>query len=137
MRLKERARKNFSEKKYNCCQAVICAYCEQYGINDDDIFKMTEGFGGGMGGLQETCGAVTGMFMAVSLNNSKGDKTEPTATKMDVYADVRALAEKFKEQCGYLDCRDLKEMVDGKQRVSCLVCVEAAAEILERYFIES
>ena len=47
-------------KGYNCCQAVACAYCEELGMREEDVFKMTEGFGSGMGGLKDTCGAVTG-----------------------------------------------------------------------------
>ena len=47
MGIKGKAAKNFAEKGYNCCQAVICAYCEEFGIVDDDVFKLTEGFGGG------------------------------------------------------------------------------------------
>ena len=39
----------FTEKRYNCCQAVICAVCEEYGVAELDAFKMTEGFGAGMG----------------------------------------------------------------------------------------
>ena len=46
----------FTEKRYNCCQAVICAVCEEYGVAELDAFKMTEGFGAGMGGLGDTCG---------------------------------------------------------------------------------
>ena len=57
-------------KGYNCCQAVICAYCEELGVKEEDVFKLTEGFGLGMGGLRDTCGAVTGMFLTISLANS-------------------------------------------------------------------
>ena len=31
----EYALKYFNEKKYNCCQAVICAYCDEYGVDDN------------------------------------------------------------------------------------------------------
>ena len=54
MGIKERAVQNYEEKKYNCCQAVVCAYCEEYGVNDEAIFKLAEAFGGGMGGLRDT-----------------------------------------------------------------------------------
>ena len=33
------------EKMYNCCQAVVCAYCEELGVKEEDVFRMTEGFG--------------------------------------------------------------------------------------------
>ena len=47
------------KKGYNCCQAVACAYCEELGVKEEDMFRITEGFGSGMGGLKDTCGAVT------------------------------------------------------------------------------
>ena len=87
----------FTEKRYNCCQAVICAVCEEYGVAELDAFKMTEGFGAGMGGLGDTCGAVTGLFLSLSLANSAGDMEKPRETKMDTYKKVRAAAEAFKE----------------------------------------
>ena len=70
-------------KGFNCCQSVICAYCEELGVKEEDIFKMTEGFGSGMGGLKDTCGAVSGMFMAISLANCKSTFDDPKVTKMD------------------------------------------------------
>ena len=93
MYIRERASDLFANAtKYNCCQAVICAYCEYYGIDDQAIFEMTEGFGLGMGGLRDTCGAVTGMFMALSLHNSAGDKMNPRLSKQDTYAKIREYA---------------------------------------------
>lgn len=136
MGIKEKAARNFAEKGYNCCQAVICAYCEEYGIADDDIFKVTEGFGAGMGGLLNTCGAVTGMYMAIGMHNSAGEKDNPRKTKMDTYASIRDVAEKFEEENGSIFCRDLKTEVNGVQRVSCQKCVEDAAELVEKYIVE-
>ena len=136
MGIKEKAARNFAEKGYNCCQAVICAYCEEYGIADDDIFKVTEGFGAGMGGLLNTCGAVTGMYMSIGMHNSAGEKDNPRKTKMDTYASIRDVAEKFEEENGSIFCRDLKSVENGVQRVSCQKCVEDAAELVEKYIAE-
>ena len=134
MYIRERANDLFANStKYNCCQAVVCAYCECHGINDDDIFKLTEGFGLGMGGLKDTCGAVTGMFMAISLHNSLGDKDNPRTTKLQTYELVRQYAEKFKQECGSIYCRDLKSTKDGKQIVSCATCVDTAARLVEEF----
>lgn len=133
MSIKEKALNNFSEKKYNCCQAVICAYCEEYGIDDRDIFKMTEGFGGGIGGMQDICGAVSGALMAISMHNSAGDKENPTKTKADTYGKVFGTAKEFEQINGSIYCRDLKKMVDGVQVVSCQKCVETGAELVEKY----
>lgn len=133
MGLKERAVKNFEEKGYNCCQAVVCAYCEEHGVDDKEIFKLAEGFGGGMGGLQDTCGAATGAFMAIGIQNSAGCKEDPTNTKKDTYKMVHDMAKEFEHVNGSIYCRDLKKMVDGKQVVSCRRCVEVGAELLEKY----
>ena len=133
MNIKEQAKKDFLERKYNCCQAVICAYYDEYGIDDDAIFRMTEGYRLGMGGLKDTCGAVTGMFMAIGLHNSAGDKENPRKTKMQTYEDIRNAAESFEKECGSIYCRDLKSMQDGKQMVSCDKCVEFAADYVEKY----
>lgn len=119
------------EKMYNCCQAVICAYCEELGMKEEDAFRLTEGFGSGMGGLKDTCGAVTGMFMTIGLKNSAGKMDEPFATKMDTYQKLLEAAEKFKEKNGSLYCRDLKTE-DGPQPLPCCMkCVADAAQIID------
>ena len=54
----ERAQR-LHDKGYNCAQAVVCAYCDRFGLDENTAFKMAEGFGLGMG-LMEVCGALTG-----------------------------------------------------------------------------
>lgn len=136
MSVVERAVTYFVDKKYNCCQAVVCAYCDEYDVDDKEVFKLAEGFGGGMGGMQSTCGAVTGMFMAIGLHNSAGDKSKPTKTKQDTYQAVKDMAKIFEELNGSLDCRDLKKIIDGTQIVSCQRCVEVGAKLVEKYIKE-
>ena len=121
-------------KNYNCCQAVACAYCEELGIKEEDVFRMTEGFGSGMGGLKDTCGAVTGMFLVIGMANSAGDMENPKATKFETYDILMKAAEEFKKKNHSLYCRDLKTE-EGEQPLPCCTkCVEDAAEILDKYF---
>lgn len=127
----------FVQKGYNCCQAVICAACEKYGVKEQDAFKMTEGFGSGMGGLGDTCGAVTGMFLTLSLANSAGDMEDPKATKMDTYKKFREAAGEFKELHESLYCRDIPKEKGSQPLPSCIKCVKDAAEITERMLGES
>ena len=122
----------FTEKRYNCCQAVICAVCEEYGVAELDAFKLTEGFGAGMGGVGDTCGAVTGLFLSLSLANSAGDMEKPRETKMDTYKKVRAAAEAFKEKHESLYCRDIPKEQGSQPLPSCIKCVRDAAEIAEK-----
>lgn len=130
---KEIAIDNFVKKGYNCCQAVACAYCEEFGVSEKDVFRMTEGFGLGMGGLMDTCGAVTGMFLTISLANSAGDMDHPLTTKMDTYARFREAAARFKEKSGSpsVYCRDLKTENGKQPLVCCTKCVETAAMIVD------
>jgi C_GCAxxG_C_C family probable redox protein len=54
----------------NCAQAVVKAFAEDLKMNEAQALQMASGFGAGMGRLQKTCGAVTGAFMVIGLNNS-------------------------------------------------------------------
>ena len=121
-------------KGYNCCQAVACAYCGELGIREEDVFKMTEGFGSGMGGLKDTCGAAVGMFLIISLASSAGDMEHPKATKADTYGRILAAAEEFKRRNRSLYCRELKTEEGSQSLACCIKCVEDAADILDKYF---
>ena len=58
----------------NCAQAVACTFCKEFGISEDDIFRIAEGFGLGMG-VMEMCGALSGMAMIIGLDNSHVSET--------------------------------------------------------------
>ena len=58
-------------KGYNCAQAVACSFCEEFGVDQETMFKISEGFGFGMG-MMDMCGAVTGMMMVIGMDNSIG-----------------------------------------------------------------
>jgi len=40
---------------FNCAQAIVATYCEQFGMDKETALKVSCGLGGGMGKLQETC----------------------------------------------------------------------------------
>ena len=31
---------NFIDNNYNCCQAIVCAYCEELGLSEYVAFKL-------------------------------------------------------------------------------------------------
>ena len=114
---------------YNCAQAVACTFADLMGMDEKDVFKMSEGFGFGMGAC-ETCGAVSGMLMVSSAVSSDGNLDAP-ATKQKTYKIMRELQEAFREKNSSTYCRDL---LGGKGRPklrSCPGCVEDAASLLE------
>lgn len=53
-------------------QAVFSTYAEALEVDRITALKAASGFGGGMGRMAETCGAVTGAFMALGLAYGAG-----------------------------------------------------------------
>lgn len=69
---------------FNCAQSVACTYADLVGCDEETMFKMTEGLGLGMGGMQGTCGALSGACVLAGMKNSGGDLQNPT-TKGQTY----------------------------------------------------
>ncbi len=118
------------EQKYNCAQAVACAYCDLVGMDRETMFKVSEGFGGGMGGFEQVCGAVSGAVMLAGLKNSSGAPADPP-TKQGTYALARRILQAFEEKNGSLICKELKGMESGCVLRSCPGCIEDACRIVE------
>lgn len=56
------------DQKYNCCQAVVCAYGEKYGLTHEQCFKITATFGGGIGkSTKYLCGSINGALIVLGL----------------------------------------------------------------------
>ncbi|MCE5174590.1 MAG: C-GCAxxG-C-C family protein [Bacteroidales bacterium] len=90
----------------NCAQAVITAYADRLHFDYKQALCLSCGFGGGMGRLQETCGAVTGAFMILGFHNCKKYSNNKDR-KNGTYAMVQKFAASFKEKNGKTDCRSL------------------------------
>ena len=148
--------KNHSEKAAelfvngcNCSQAVFGAFAEDCGIDFETALKLSSSFGGGMGRLRETCGAVTGMFMVAGVlygYSSADDDSE----KAEHYRRIQQLAEEFKAVYHTINCGELlKDLSVNKSPIPekrtaeyykarpCIRFVETAAEILDRYIAEN
>ena len=117
---------------YNCAQIVLCSYAEELGIDEETLFRISEGFGAGMGGMMQTCGAVTAMFMALGLANSSGD-LQACDTKPQTMKKVRELAAEFEKKNGSIVCRELKGIDTGKVLRSCDGCIEDGIRIRGEY----
>ena len=60
--------------EYNCAQSVILSFEKELKISKDNLEKISYAFGGGIGGLQKICGAITGGVMVLGIlkkDNSK------------------------------------------------------------------
>ena len=61
----------YLEQGFNCAQAVACTLAPAIGLDVDQTFRLMEGFGGGMGGYTETCGAVSSAVMADRMGQKR------------------------------------------------------------------
>ncbi len=118
------------DKGYNCAQAVTCAYADLVGADKQTMFAATEALGLGMGGMEGTCGALSGACVICGLAKSGADLESPT-TKGATYKVSRELVSRFAELSGATRCRDLKGIDTGTVLCSCPQCIENAARILE------
>ena len=119
------------DKGYNCAQAVACTYCDLVGVDEETMFRMTEALGLGMGGMQGTCGAVTGACVLAGMKRSTGNLEAPNS-KAESYKLSREITQKFLEKNGSLTCKDLKGVETGKVLRSCPDCIRDAAAIAEQ-----
>ena len=92
----------------NCAQSVLTAYSDEFKIDNNAALAISCGFGAGMGRLQETCGAVTGAFMVIGLNNCR-EYSDNQDRKERSYTMIQKFTEEFKSIHGTIDCKTLLE----------------------------
>lgn len=120
------------KKGCNCAQAVACVFADKLGYSEDELFRLTEAFGGGMGGTQGVCGAVSAMvFVAGGIKSFGLDKLPETNKKVS-YASARELMGKFQDKVSTILCSEIK----SKKLCSCDGCIAEAVKILEEFIRE-
>lgn len=124
------------------CAAVVAESCSaELGVEPETIRRMAAGFGGGMQ-CGETCGAVTGAYMALGLRYGNGSAAE-AERKAVLLERMGRFQEKFKEHHDSLLCRDLlgydvskpgqleEAVSSGRMMSFCPKLVQEVTEILE------
>ena len=138
------AKRLFIEEKYNCAQAVACAFCSELELPAEKARALAASFGGGMGRLREFCGAVSGALLVLGAVCGGYDPADRQA-KAAHYKRVQEFARRFSEQNGSIVCRELLGLRTGQKqdaqpeertaayyaRRPCAELVACAAEILE------
>ena len=114
---------------YNCAQCVACVFSDELGMDEDLLFRATEGLGGGMGTTKATCGAVAGAGVVFGLKNSTGK--EMPNSKGETYKLSRELVKQFEEKNSTIICEELKGVKTKKVLRSCDGCIQDAVEITE------
>ena len=141
MNRKERVKAMFKEG-FSCSQAVLAAFSDEYGLPRETALRISQGFGGGMARMAETCGALTGAFMVIGLKHGR-TRAEDEAAKEKTYALCQELVRRFRARHGALRCRELLGCDIGTPEGAkigrdeklhddlCPLLIVSAAEILE------
>jgi C_GCAxxG_C_C family probable redox protein len=69
----------FFSSGFNCCQSVFAPFAVEFGLDQAHALRLAQAFGGGMVSRGETCGAVTGSFMALGLKHGKSQAKDNDA----------------------------------------------------------
>lgn len=106
--MKSRTKKAIEAYKsgFNCAQSMISAYSDFFDIDRRTALALSCGFGGGMGKLQGTCGAVTGSFMVLGAYSYNEDIDIQLSKDRSVEL-VREFSKRFKAIHSTTNCKDI------------------------------
>ena len=90
----------------NCAQAVLTSFSDILKMDKTELMAVSAGFGGGMGKLQETCGAATGAYMVFSIHRSHSAPDNQYA-KDESALMIRRFSKRFSEIEGATNCKKL------------------------------
>lgn len=110
---------------YNCAQAIVIAYGEEFGIDKNLSTNITSSFGSGLAGQGEVCGVIVGATIILGLKYGNSSNTH-----------VRNLCNKFKEKHKGLTCRTLLTedfpIVYKTHSSRCLTLISEICDLLEQ-----
>lgn len=130
---------NCFQNGFNCAQAVLTTYCEDFGLERETALKLSCSLGGGMGRLGHVCGAVSGALLLLGLKHGQSLPYD-NAAKEATYTQVQEFSRSFEKRNGSVLCRDLLgvDLLSGDKAVAaervksvCPKMVQDAAEIIE------
>lgn len=135
---------------YGCCQSVVAAFADLYGLSDTQAKLIAAGFGGGVGRTRQMCGAVSGLVILAGLSDgqTRGDDREG---KAHCYEVVQHLLAQSKAENGSIICAELlglkgevpmgnfvpdERNAEYYRKRPCAAKVESAARIFAQYLQE-
>ena len=117
-----------AEKKrcnsHNCAQAILHTYADIAGISEEEAMNIAGAFGGGMGNMEGTCGALVGAGLVLGLVNKD---------KVKSMKQMRQIMSKFQERNRATQCKLLKGVGTKIVLRECPLCVLDAAEFMEEH----
>ena len=94
---------------YGCCQSVVAAFADLYGLDNEMALRIAAGFGGGVGRMRLMCGTCSALVILAGLEKgqTQGDDREG---KSACYQLTRQLLDTFKQRNGSIICAELLQM---------------------------
>ncbi len=125
----------YHKKGYNCAQAVACAFLDVVPVDEDTLFRVLEGFGGGMGDLKGSCGALSGAVAVTGLLRSEGK--DQCLSKKETYVLSSQVLDQFTRKNHTYVCEKLKGgRIHGPLEI-CNGYIGDAVQILENVLREN
>jgi C_GCAxxG_C_C family probable redox protein len=137
---------------YGCCQSVLCAFADRYGMDKEMALKVSAGFGGGVGRMRMMCGTCSALVMLAGLEKGQ-TRGEDREGKAACYQLTRELLETFRQRNGSIICAELLQMNGVKAETNtsqpdernaeyyrvrpCARKVESAARVFAEYLASS
>ncbi len=137
----EEAKKQL-EKGFSCAPAVFATYSQQLGLEKELALKIGCGFGGGIGRMGRTCGAVTGAIMVIGLKHGQVNLSDEKS-RQETHRLAKEFIGRFTALHGSTECRELigydlsnaRELKSARDsgvfRTKCAGLVYDAASILD------
>jgi len=98
---------NNMQKYGSCCTGVLASYSPELGIQKDLAAGLGRGMAGGIGGLGNVCGAVSGAVLVIGLKTTNQKNLTDKAAAFKTMETVKKFVSKFEEQHSSIKCRDL------------------------------
>ena len=97
---------------FNCAQSVAAAFADVYGYTEEQMLRVSAGFGAGIGRMRMSCGAFNAMALLAGLENGSVTPGDLQG-KSQNYKLVQELAAKFQQEHGSLICAELLKLKRG------------------------
>ena len=116
---------------YGCCQSVVAAFADLYGLDEVMAKRIAAGFGGGVGRMRMMCGAVSGIVILVGLDcgQTEGDDREG---KSACYKVVQELLAQSEAENGSLICAEILGLKGHEKAQSSYVASPRTAEYYKK-----
>lgn len=116
---------------YGCCQSVVAAFSDLYGLDETMAKRIAAGFGGGVGRMRMMCGAVSGIVMLAGLDCGQTEGSDREG-KSACYKIVQELLAQSKSENGSLICAEILGIQGHEKAMSSYVASPRTAASTRR-----